>query len=71
MGNSPAMNLEFQNVQIVNRDGADFMLQRFWITWRSPAGQEALKKLIYINKECLKSSPNAHPSKARNNNAHI
>jgi len=53
------MNLNFKDVQIVNRDGADFMLQRsdvtrdqrFWITWRSPAGQEALKKLIYINKE--------------------
>ena len=50
------MNLLFENIKPVVRDGSDYMLQRaditrcadFWRVWRSPAA-DALKKLIYLS----------------------
>jgi len=52
------MNLEFQFVRTVERDGTSYALERadvsrctdFWRVWRSPAA-EAVKKLIYIRCE--------------------
>lgn len=52
------MNLDFQFVQTVERDGILYNMERadvtrcgaFWQLWRSPAA-EAVKKLIYISPE--------------------